>query len=225
MKIKVNDKIINVNAVYSDTIRQSGKTYPALRIVFDGGVTADELDTLRSGSIEILDDAGNVSGVHTGYTTLGEHSVVLGKVTTAERERDELSAALAAEQAKLPYIETLTANLDDATASTVIPLYPAMKYTGELIEAGTRINWHGALKRAAVDLWDTETNDPEHAPTLWEDILYRDGYRIIPEVITVGLAFSNGERGWWGDTLMESTVDGNVYTPEEYAPNWKEVEL
>ena len=88
MKIKTSIKTINVNAVYSDTIRQNGKSYPALRVVFDGGVTADELDTLRSGSIEILDDDGNVSGVHTGYTTLGEHSVVLGKVTTAEQERD-----------------------------------------------------------------------------------------------------------------------------------------
>ena len=225
MKIRTNNKTIDINAVFADTIRQNGKSYPALRVVFNGGVTADELDTLRSGEIEILDDAGNVSGVHTGYTTLGEHSVVLGKVTTAERERDELSAALAVEREKLPYIETLTANLDDATASTVIPLYGGMKYDGALIKVGTRINWMGALKRAAVDLWDTETNDPEHAPNLWEDILYRDGYRIIPEVITVGLAFSNGERGWWGDTLMESTADGNVYTPEEYAPNWKEVEL
>ena len=153
MKIKTSIKTINVNAVYSDTIRQNGKSYPALRVVFDGGVTADELDTLRSGSIEILDDDGNVSGVHTGYTTLGEHSVVLGKVTTAEQERDELSAALAVEQAKLPYIATLTANLDDAMASTVIPLYGGMAYDGALIKAGTRINWKGVLKRAAVDLW------------------------------------------------------------------------
>ena len=225
MIIRANDKTINVNAVYSDTIRKSGKSYPALRIVLDGEVTADALNALYFGEIEILDDDGNVSGVHTGYTTLGEHSVVLGKVTTAEQERDELSVALAAEQAKLPYIETLTANLDDATASTVIPLYGGMAYDGALIKAGTRINWKGVLKRAAADLWDTETNDPEHAPNLWEDILYRDGYRIIPEVITVGLAFSRGEKGWWGEVLYESAADNNVYTPAAWADNWKEVQM
>ena len=120
-------------------------------------------------------------------------------------------------------VEQATKSLDDKTASTAVSLYPAMRYDGGLIRAGTRINWRGTLKRAAVDLWDREDNDPDHAPTLWEDIQYRDGYRIIPDVITVGLAFSAGERGWWGDVLMESIPDNNVYTPEEYAANWREV--
>lgn len=223
MIIRVNDKNINAKNILGETMLQNGKSYPALRIVFDGGVTADELGALCSGVLEILDDDGNVVGTQDGYTTLGEHSVVIGKITTAEQERDTLAAALAVEEAKKPYIETLTESLDDATASTVIPLYPKMRYDGSLIPAGTRINWNGTLKRAAVDLWDAEHNDPDHAPTLWEDIQYRDGYRIIPEVITVGLAFSAGERGWWGDVLMESIPDNNVYTPEEYAANWREV--
>jgi hypothetical protein len=205
-------------------MRQNGKSYPALRVVFSGGVTAEGLDALCSGSIEILDDDGNVVGTQEGYTTLGEHSVVIGKITTAEQERDTLAAALAVEEAKKPYIETLTESLDDAMASTVIPLYPSMKYNGSLIAEGTRINWNGVLKRAAVDLWDRPDCNPENAPNLWEDIMYRDGYRVIPAVITAGLAFANGEKGWWGDTLMESTADNNVYTPEQYANNWKAVE-
>jgi hypothetical protein len=223
MVISTKNRNISVKNILGETMRQDGKSYPALRVVFDGSVTAEELDELCSGSFEILDENGDVVGVQQGYTTRGEHSVIIGKITTSEQERDELAAALAVETAKTPYIEMLTANLDDATASTVIPLYPTMKYDGSLIEAGTRINWNGTLKRAAVDLWDAEHNDPDHAPTLWEDIQYRDGYRIIPDVITVGLAFSAGERGWWGDVLMESIPDNNVYTPEEYAANWREV--
>lgn len=223
MIIRTNNKEINVKNLIGETMRQNGKSYPALRIVFNGGVTAEELDALCSGSLEIVDGSGQVAGMQEGYTTRGELSFTVAKVTTPERERDELAAALSVEMAKAPYIETLTASLDDAMASTVIPLYPAMRYDGNLIEAGTRINWNGMLKRAAVDLWDTEANDPEHTPTLWEDIMYRDGYRVIPEVITVGLAFSAGERGWWGDVLMESIPDNNVYTPEEYAANWREV--
>lgn len=58
------------------------------------------------------------------------------------------------------------------------------------------------LKRAAVDLWDNEANTPDAAPTLWEDIDYRDGIRVIPETITVGLAFAKGEKGWWGMCCM-----------------------
>ena len=115
-------------------------------------------------------------------------------------------------------------SLDDATASTVIPLYPAMRYDGSLIRAGTRINWNGTLKRAAVDLWDGEGSNPDNAPDIWEDILYRDGYRIIPEVITVGLAFADGEKGWWGDVLYKSKQNANVYTPEQYPDGWEIVE-
>ena len=94
----------------------------------------------------------------------------------------------------------------------------------QLIKAGTRINWNGTLKRAAVDLWDTEENNPDNAPTLWEDINYRAGHRIIPEVITVGLAFSKDETGWWNGMLYKSLRDANTYTPEQYAAGWELVE-
>jgi hypothetical protein len=108
----------------------------------------------------------------------------------------------------------------DAQASKAIPLYPTLKQNGALVHVGTRINWNGQLKRAAVDLWDTEENNPDNAPTLWEDINYRDGYRIIPEVITVGLAFALDECGWWGDTLYRSKMANNTYTPEQYPDGW-----
>ena len=42
--------------------------------------------------------------------------------------------------------------------------------------------------------------------------------------ITATLAFTEGELGWWGDTLYRSKVNGNVYTPETYAGNWEMVE-
>ena len=108
----------------------------------------------------------------------------------------------------------------DAQASLAVSVYPTLKQDGSLIKVGTRINHNGTIIRAAVDLYDTETNSPENAPTLWETLNYKEGYRIIPEVITVGTAFSKGELGWWNDELYESLVDSNVYTPDQYAPNW-----
>ena len=108
----------------------------------------------------------------------------------------------------------------DAQASLTVSVYPTLKQDGSLIKSGTRINHNGMIIRAAVDLYDTETNSPENAPTLWEALNYKDGYRIIPEVITVGTAFSKGELGWWNNELYESLVDSNVYTPDQYAPNW-----
>lgn len=114
--------------------------------------------------------------------------------------------------------------VDDKTASIAPELYGSLKEDGSLVKYGTRINWNGTLKKSAVDLWDRKENNPDHAPTLWEDIMYRAGHRIIPEVITVGLAFSEGETGWWGDVLYRSKVNANVYTPAVYPANWEVVE-
>lgn len=122
-----------------------------------------------------------------------------------------------------PYIEQAAAELDDKTISEAPVLLGQLTGSGSLIKAGTRINWHGKIKRAASDLWDTAGNAPDEAPALWEDIQYRLGVRIIPEVITAGLAFAKGERGWWGVALYESLLDANVWTPEGYPAGWKKI--
>lgn len=109
---------------------------------------------------------------------------------------------------------------DDALASTVVELYPTLKGNNALITVGTRIHWNGSIKRAAVDLWDTADNNPDNAPALWEDINYREGYRVIPEVLTVGTAFMANECGWWGDKLHQSVIDNNVWTPDAYPAGW-----
>lgn len=114
-------------------------------------------------------------------------------------------------------------SLDDKTASTAPDMFPRLKEDGSLVKAGTRINWHGTVKKASVDLWDRAENNPDNAPALWADIDYKDGYRIIPETITVTTAFAKDERGWWGDELYRSLVDGNIYTPEQYAANWEKL--
>lgn len=118
-------------------------------------------------------------------------------------------------------IERAAVSLPDKEASEAPTLFPGLNYDGALIPAGTRIRWNGALKRAAVDLWNREENNPGNAPTLWEDIEYKEGYRIIPSIITVGTAFAKDECGWWGDLLYKSLLDANVYTPEQYSAGWE----
>lgn len=118
-------------------------------------------------------------------------------------------------------IEQAVVSLPDKEASEGATLFPRLKQDGALISAGTRINWNGVVKRAASDLWDTETNNPDNAPTLWEDIAYKEGYRFIPETITTGTAFAKDECGWWEDALYKSLIDANVYTPAAYPAGWE----
>ena len=119
-------------------------------------------------------------------------------------------------------VEQAAVSLDDKTASEAAMLFPKLKQDGALVAVGTRIN--GTIKRAAADLWDTPENNPDNAPALWEDISYKDGYRIIPETITAGAAFAQDECGWWKGTLYRSLIPANVYTPEQYAAGWEVVD-
>ena len=151
-------------------------------------------------------------------------------------EMQEAQAAFEAYERTRPFTESEVSRMliaqqinnlivDDATASRMVDYYPTLKQDGTLIAVNTRINWNGKLKRAAVDLWDTEANNPDNAPTLWEDIEYRDGIRVIPTSIPSTDAFKKGDLGWWGDNLYQSIYDGdNVWTPEQYPAAWEKIE-
>lgn len=120
-------------------------------------------------------------------------------------------------------IEKAAASLDDRDASLSAELYPRLHRDGSLVTAGTRICWKGEVMKAAADLWDTEQNDPDHAPNLWAHLQYRDGIRVIPETITAAEAFAKGEKGWWGEALYVSLYDANVHTPAAWPQGWEVV--
>lgn len=120
-----------------------------------------------------------------------------------------------------PIVERAASSLDDQTASAAASLFPRLKEDGSLVSAGARINWNGTIKKAATDLWDTAGNNPDNAPSLWQDIEYKDGYRIIPDTLTVTTAFAKNECGWWEDKLYRSLTGGNVYPPAVYPQGWE----
>ena len=122
-----------------------------------------------------------------------------------------------------PLIEKAAQSLDDKDASTAVELYGHMKYDGALIKSGTKISWNGEVKKAAVDLWDTETNNPTNAQALWEDLAFKDGYRLIPAVITAAGAFDLYEIGWWQGEKFKSLLSANTYTPEQYPLGWEKL--
>lgn len=159
------------------------------------------------------------------YIDLTPEEITAMQKDVRKAELAEKSRPLTADEVTRLFLKQniSTVITDDAVASRAVEFHPEMKYDGSLIPAKTRINWQGKLKRASVDIWDTEQNNPDNAPTLWEDISYKNGFRIIPEVITATLAFSDGECGWWEDKLYRSKVNGNVYTPVVYPANWEEM--
>ena len=123
-------------------------------------------------------------------------------------------------------IEQAAMSLPDKEASEGAELFPCLTGDGALVKVGTRINWNGTVKKAAVDLWDAEENDPEHAPTLWVDMDYVDGVRKIPVtdsgIFEATLAFAEGEDGYSSvdGNVYTSKANGNVYTPQLVPTNW-----
>jgi hypothetical protein len=233
MYIKINNTQIpaTIQTRQNDTMWQNRETkaitleitYEEALSIFVNDLKWSTVVEMEEGLIEtdmsVYALAGPITDNRNGTITvkMGKYSedelmqIPLGETPRSHAEALTLRAA----------IEIAATSLDDATASTAAALFPVMKYDGALVKAGTRINWHGTVKRAATDLWDTMDNNPDNAPTLWEDLNYKEGHRIIPEIITVGTAFALGELGWWKDELYESLLEANVYTPETYPAGWK----
>ena len=154
MKIRTNNTEIPVNGIYSETLRRDGKSYSALRIVVDGGLSQTEINALCSGTLEILDDAGNVVGTHDGYTTAGEHSFIIGRITTAEQEiaelEHEITAANEQHTAYVATVQTILPVLDDAEAVTVKTLYPAWE-PDTAYKTGERLLYADVLYKVLQD--------------------------------------------------------------------------
>ena len=115
-------------------------------------------------------------------------------------------------------------NITPAEISLHPDLLPRLKGNGELVKAGTHINWGGTVKRAAVALWDTEENNPDNAPDLWNDIEYREGLRVLTGPIPATNPVQVDEICWYKDAKWRN-ISGvpSVYLPDEYPNGWEVV--
>lgn len=159
------------------------------------------------------------------YVEMTTEEIAAREAEACRYEAAERTRPLTMEEVERLLIRRQVNSLDigDDTASRMAEYFPVLTGDGSLVRAGTRVNWGGALKRAAVDLWDEPGSTPDAAPALWEDIGYKDGVRVIPETITDAAAFALGGLGWWGDTLYRSLLDANVRTPEQYPGGWEKL--
>lgn len=154
MIIRAKNREISVKGIQSESIRQNGKSYPALRIAVDSGLSQTEIDALCSGMLEIVDDSGNVIGTHEGYTTNAEHCLIIGKITTADQEIAELTEEITATKqehtAYVATVQTILPVLDDAEAVTVKGLYPAWE-PNTAYKTGERLLYGDVLYRVLQD--------------------------------------------------------------------------
>lgn len=94
MIIRANDKEVIVKSILGDSMKRGLRDYPALRFEFENEITASDIETLISGSFEILDDEGNVQGKYDGYNTVKNLSISIGRITSEEQELIDLETEM-----------------------------------------------------------------------------------------------------------------------------------
>lgn len=214
MIINANGHEIELFSVYESEVIRGAKSCPALVLRLLEMPTAEQLAALTSGEISIGGAA------YTGYTQVSDLVLTLYKQSIPEQQVEELTAAM---EQKTATLRTIAVALPDELAVQHPDLYDPMRYTGEPITAGTRINWHGRIAKANVTLWDREDQNPENAPDLWTILPIQDGYRVIPDPIPATETFSYGEIGRWKDGLLYRSIhpDPHAWTPAEYPAAWE----
>ena len=135
MIIRANNKEIYVKSILNDFLKRGGKTYPALRFEFENEAAAEDVQALMSGSFEILNDDDEVIGTHEGYNTLKSVAVVIGKITTAEQQIEELEATVAATEAEKSALAESLAQSEAANAELTTTLETTQAEKDELQNA------------------------------------------------------------------------------------------
>ena len=118
-------------------------------------------------------------------------------------------------------IETLSATMKDSEAAKTPELFPAWEPAVEY-KTGDRVQSDGVLYKALADHTAQETWTPVAAPSLWAKVLIPDE-NTIPEWEQPDStnAYSVGDRVSYNGKIYESTINGNVWSPEAYPAGWK----
>lgn len=123
-------------------------------------------------------------------------------------------------------IEGLSVNLDDEEAISSAELFPNWKVDIQYV-IGDRVRYEGILYKALQSHTSQADWTPDVAVSLFARILIPDP-EIIPvwEQPTAENAYMTGDKVHYPtikDSIYESTIDNNVWSPELYPQGWREV--
>lgn len=133
-----------------------------LQLLMEQAPSPSEIKALTEHPIHTDDDR-----VFTGYGALDSVSVLLYRPTDEAELRREIKHKDAA-------LREVAALLPDEVAIQHPELFPGMRFDGQEIKVGTRINWHGVLMRATKPNIDNPDCTPAVRPELWEKVPGQD---------------------------------------------------
>lgn len=123
-----------------------------------------------------------------------------------------------------PYIEKAVAlGLTDEDALEAVPLFASWNPTATYA-VGDRVRYNNVLYRCLQAHTAQEAWTPTDAPSLWAKVLIPDT-NVIPEWEQPDSTnpYSKGDKVMYNGKVYESTIDGNVWSPDAYPQGWKEI--
>lgn len=123
-----------------------------------------------------------------------------------------------------PYIEKAVAlGLTDEDALEAVQLFASWNPTATYA-VGDRVRYNNVLYRCLQAHTAQEAWTPTDAPSLWAKVLIPDA-NVIPEWEQPDSTnpYSKGDKVMYNGKVYESTIDGNVWSPDAYPQGWKEI--
>ena len=138
------------------------------------------------------------------------------------KEALEIRKAL---QIFLTTLDADTQTADMMEVSSVFPKYQVGKAykTKDVFAYGENAVGDAQLYQVLQDHTSAEEWTPDTAISLYKPIgVTESGYPEWVQPLGASDAYSTGDIVSYNDTLYQSTVDGNVWSPVDYPQGWKE---
>lgn len=115
-----------------------------------------------------------------------------------------------------------TSNLSNMQYNALAASYPDYK-VGVLYKVGTQFKYNGLLYEVIQEHTTQADWKPNELPALYKKIVSKGQIPEWQKPTGSHDAYQKGDRVKYKDKIYESTIDGNVYSPDEYEQGWKEV--
>lgn len=125
----------------------------------------------------------------------------------------------------LSYQQTLSA-VSDAAALKMPEYFPAWDGDSHAYQTGDRVAYGEILYKCLQAHTSQNTWTPTDAPSLWAKVLITGTETTPPEWEQPGSTnpYMTGDRVTYNGKVYESTIDNNVWRPDEYPEGWKEID-
>lgn len=124
-----------------------------------------------------------------------------------------------------PLIEKAAASLADEDALSAVELFPAWQ-TNQTYTVDERVRHDGKLYRVVQPHTSQSDWPPDATPALYVEVAPPGTIPVWRQPAGAQDAYNTGDRVHYPDEnspVYESTIDGNVWSPEAYPAGWRAV--